>query len=259
MSEVTPQVAASFHAEASRCASIADFQRLAQRYGTVNHPYIPYYTASLCLYRGYKDQALDNYIRACSFGLQFPNPYWKSEHSDTIGSAIANMLASFTPGKNDEELVRKLYALAYAYLSQCISMLGLNAMDSYFNRAKLMSKNSRYVTELTQKYLGLGVLPQLMALSDFYYSAVASSRKGFRDDAQKSIQNARQLHQWLEDISVSGRDADTMSLEELASIGKERNELLFRNMTKDVLDNKFSLPLNTFADQVRAAVGRTVA
>ena len=104
--------------------------------------------------------------------------------------------------------------------------MGLKAVDSYFNRGLLNSNNDKALIEITHKYLNIGLHNQVMAISDFYKASIGYRKNGYKEDANNALQNAIIKHEWLEDISVSGKDADEYTIENIAKIGSQRNDIL---------------------------------
>ena len=64
--------------------------------------------------------------------------------------------------------------------------------------------------------------PIVCAIADNYDAALLYSQEGKEGVARQYLEKANSIHEWLEDITVSGRDACDLSLEEIVEEGRAR-------------------------------------
>ena len=248
--ELSVAVIQEFHNKLNRCSKSQDFDNLFEKYKGYDHPYI--FMVAGSVYGTHKDheKSINNYLSALSYGLSMPNEYYLTQHADTIGGSIARILYHYKI-EGDADTIQKMYYLAYCYLTSCINLLGMNAFESLKYRGNILGMNNQYMAEFVGKYLGMGVLPMPLAISDLYLAYGGYKKRGYHDEAEESIQNAIRLHKWLEDISINGKNADEWSIQEIAEIGLERNKILFENMKADFVKNKFTIDFKSLKDRIK--------
>ena len=244
------QILTNFHNELSSCRGINDYIQLAKKYDQYENPYPFYYLASMTSNLGYEKDALNFYLKAISFGLEYPNKFWNTQLSDSIGSSVTHVIDKYKFDESIFELKKNLCILGYAYLSNCINIMGMNAVDSYFNRGLLISKKDKAIVEITHQYLNVAVLNQVMAISDFYNSSMGYKQLGHIEEAKNAFQNAIINHEWLEDISVNGKDADEYNIEEIAEIGRQRSNLLSAALIDELKSSRVHITLAQIQNEI---------
>ena len=130
-----------------------------------------------------------------------------------------------------------MFILAYIYLSNCIKLTPRQSYDSLRSRAILLNENMSYTTIMLIKYCGIGVLPDPFYISDYYFASLGFN---YNPSMQaKCLSTAKKLHQSLEDITISGRDANDYSIIEISELVEKRHEQLYENLLLDFKLNKF--------------------
>lgn len=139
--------------------------------------------------------------------------------------------------KIDINSIFNLYQFGYLYLSNHLINFNYMGYNSLELRGRLIEKYSESAVALSGTYYSIASIPNILAISDYYYASLLYRHIGDNSRASTLLSNAQKMHNWLEDISVGGRDADEYSLPELAEIGKKRHEVILLNM-KDKYDVK---------------------
>ncbi|MBL0300086.1 MAG: hypothetical protein IPQ23_00055 [Cytophagaceae bacterium] len=131
--------------------------------------------------------------------------------------------------------------LAYVYLSRSIEQRGIDAWDSYRSRAQLFkyNKNPNVGLTIIMNNLGMGVLIEPFIISDYYFASQA-----LRSPHKNTLQSAKSIHQWLENISVGGKEADEYSLSEMADFGKKRHNVLFKILEEKYKKGELNMTLD---------------
>lgn len=186
------------------------------------HPLISNSFGTSFIRAGEKNLAKEAIIEGATFGLKYPCEFYDNVIIDSVGQNLALLVTQF-PVVN-EEYALKATSLAYIYLSRCIELRTRLAFDSYRTRAILFKDNkSKYaINSLLLENLGAGVLIEPFIISDFYYSSQAPNSPHSKD-----FEFAQIIHSRLDDISISGKDADEFSLRQLAELGENRHKVLF--------------------------------
>jgi len=237
MDAITQQKIISFSQKLYTCRDSYDIEELVDEFKSLDNPYVYQAAAQTCLSLNEYDDALPLFKKAITYGLNFPNKYWGTQMSDALGSSMSKILTLFKIGHSGKS-IENLYVLGYCYLSNCIEQLGENAFESYQERANLVNYTPQ---SIKNEIMPMGALFQVYAISDYYFSGQGFRNNGHSSESYKIINTATELHDYLEDISVAGKDADEYSLEEIVEIGKKRHEQLFNSLEKDLKKNKYSI------------------
>jgi hypothetical protein len=253
MTQLSDQIKTNLDTDCRGCLTPDDIKMVMQNYGSYDHPYIYDIIGITSGVLKFNELSLNAFLRAISYGLKFPNPYWNTIYSDSIGSSIARIIF-FLKIECPNALLQNLYSLCYGYLSSCIELLDVSAFESLDFRGRLLNSNSQFVANMIQGYLGLGIFPKVMVISDYYYSSIGYTLADRQDLAQNALNRARQCHRYLEDISVVGKCANEWTLEDIAKIGAERNKILYSRMQSDLKANKFEIKEEELMLNVRLRV-----
>jgi len=240
MDESTKRSLSNFTMQLYSCFSYSQLSDLIKQNEDMDNPYLYQSSGQWCLTKNYYDEALPFFKKAILYGVDFPNKFWNTQMTDSIGSSIAKILTLYETNYNEKPIIN-LFILGFCYLSKCIDLLKVNAFESLENRADLFMYTSN---KITCEVIPMGVLPQVFAISDLYKSAQGLNKNGYTVEAREKINSAVSLHNWLEDISVAGKDADEYTLEEIANIGEKRHENLFESFRKKLMNNEYSLNNN---------------
>ena len=234
----TQQKLVNFTNRLYTCRDSYDIEILVDEFKSINNPYFYQAAAQTCLSLNDYSNALPLFKKAISYGLNFSYKYWDDQvTTDAIGSSISKILTLFIVG-NTGKAAENLYALGYCYLSKCIQQLGVSAFESYEARANLVNYTHPVIKN---SIMPLFAISEVYAISDYFYSGAGLSRHGYSSEAYKNNNKANEIHDWLEDITVAGKDADKYSLEEIVEIGKKRHDKLFSTLQKDFKNNKYSI------------------
>lgn len=186
-----------------------------------------------------QSEAKRHYLMGAKHGLNGAGQYYNTLHADSIGQCLTHLLTQFNLSRS--EAVEKATVLAYMYLSKCISVYGDDAYDSRRSRAILLKDHESPLT--IQRFVMqnfMGKFKEVLILADLFKSAkgLASSNPSV---ARDSIATATSLHRELDDMSVAGKDADEYSLPEIAEIGSNRSEMVFRKLEPSFLQGAYNL------------------
>ena len=218
------------------CSDLTSLKKLYEKYGDYNHPQISYDFGRMLSIMGDKQTAKKALFKGATYGLQYPCNIYDSPLIDSIGQCMSDLVTHHPVGEID--IVTKITSLAYIYLSRTIELFKREAHDSYRTRALLFKEHeNQMVPQRILLNLGMGVLIEPLILSDHYFSSQATDSP-FKIDGLQSAQN---IHNWLEDISINGKDADEYSLNELALIGESRHLILFKILEAKYKKGEFNL------------------
>jgi len=166
--------------------------------------------------------------------------YLDTIFADSVGLAISNIcLDNLTDNKiiglpkNISDSVFYFWLWGYYYLSYHLVNYNYSGYNSIENRARLLEKFPQYASSLSNIFC-FGTIPNVLVASDYFLASKLYSKIGDYNKSSQVLQNAKLAHRWLEDISVSGQDANEYSLEELSKIGMQRHEKILNN-----IKNKF--------------------
>lgn len=221
-----------------RSRDVETLRQLYKQKGDYNHPQICYYFGTAFLIKGDKFNAKHALIKGATYGIQYPCAVYGHAFVDSIGQCLSHLMTQFSIEDRDNAL--KATALSYIYLSRCIELYPGKAADSYRTRALLFKDHNGYnvVQNLIMDTVGLGVLVEPYIISDFYYASQAAG-----SPHQEALQSARRIHQELDDMTISGKDADEYSLGEMAEFGKQRHQILFKTLENKYKTGAFDLTL----------------
>lgn len=230
-----PDWFAQFNQEFFSAASLEALGAVRGKYIAVAHPYVHYSLGSQYLYLGKMDNAFYHLLQASSIGVRNKRAYWDTIFADSIGSSIAQLfsreLIARIPGDLD---TFHLFISGYMFLSSSIGLYGNKAYESLANRARMIM-SCQHGADITA-FLTYGGLREVLAISDHYRSSLGYEEQGMMDFAVNERENAKTIHQWLEDISVNGRDADDYQTEELVAIGQQRHDAIVDKIKPQFFD-----------------------
>ncbi len=226
----------------NKAKSIADLIKYEQKYIYFNNPYKHYLLGNSYINNNDYSKAYKHFIQAAEMGLDNPGKYLNSIFADSVGSSLFN-ISRFNLEKYliSPNLLYNMYINAYYFLSSSINFLKDTAYESYMNRGSLLSLKQDETKSFLFSYLGIFSIPEVLILSDFYFSSVGYAKYGFLDKSNKYLKKADNVHKCLEDINITGRAANTYSIEELANIGRDRHSIIFHNLNEDFKINKFKI------------------
>lgn len=218
--------------------------RLYVKYSEYPHPLIHYKFGVAYLIKNQMSKAKKSLFKGAEYGIEHPSELYNDPMIDSIGQCFSFLVSHFY--SKNFEVSFKVTALAYTYLSKCISMMPNGAYDSYRTRAVLFMEheNKMVLQKFILDYYGLGALYEPFALSDFYISGMIPTNPNNRI----SLESARKLYHYMDDISINGKDASDYTIKELASIGLGRHKELFKNVERDLLKGEFWLSKNELYD-----------
>ncbi len=183
------------------------------------------------LKRGEMEIAKSFFLHGSAFGLTSKMSCYNSPRDLVcIGDCLTMLITKYTLNDNARDIITKATALAYIYLSRVIEKKPNFTQYAYVYRANLFQnhKNQEVVRDLISNF-SLTSFVEPFIISD-YYMAASDKKSVFVD----LLSEAKYLHEYLEDITVAGKDADEYSLEDMAKIGEGRHVLLFK-----ILEQKY--------------------
>lgn len=204
-----------------------------------NHPQINYVFGVSFFLLGDKQTAKKCFLKGASYGINFPCELYNHTFIDSIGQCFSLLVTQYPIG--DIKCTNKGFVLGYLYLSRCIELLPREAQDSYKTRANLFkhNKNPMIVQNFIFENLGYGFLIEPFIISDYFFSSQATN-----SPYQNCLQNAKIMHQNLDDITINSKDADEYSLYEMAEIGEQRHNLLYKIIEQKHKDGELNMTIN---------------
>ncbi|QQR86536.1 MAG: hypothetical protein IPJ76_18450 [Flavobacteriales bacterium] len=230
-----PEWFARFNQEFFSAGSLEALGEVRGRYTAVAHPYVHFSLGSRYLYLGKLDNAFYHLLQASSIGVRNKRAYWDTLFADSVGSSIAQLFSRELIARIPRDLnTFHLFISGYMFLSSSIGLYGNKAYESLANRARMIM-SCQHGADITA-FLTYGGLREVLAISDHYRSSLGYAEQGMMDFAVNQKENAGTIHQWLEDISVSGRDANDYQTEELVAIGQQRHDAIVNKIKPEFFD-----------------------
>ena len=151
-----------------------------------------------------------------------------------IGMCVSNYFTHFTG--NDMIVAFNVTKVGYFLLSIAIGIH--QSTDGYAYRAQLLTGHELpiAVQSFVMNKGGFGSRMEPYFISDYYYAALKS------DPVNEAMLNhARNIHNWLEDTTFAGKDADDYSLAEFAELGERRHSSLFDRLREEDRSEKYTI------------------
>lgn len=210
--------------------SLSEIRELHFLYGEYNHPHIQYDFGIAFYSKGEIAFSKQSFLKGAYYGVQFPSTLYNTPFIDSVGQCFAHLITHFNVNVNPIVPSPNAYntvALAYIYLSKCIELFGREAHDSYKTRARLFlnSPSNRIMRTLVEQNLGLGVVQEPFMISDMFFAA-SGTNSPFKAD----LFTARDIHNSLGSLSISRKDADEYTIEEMSLLGEIRHKALLNQM-----------------------------
>ena len=175
-------------------------------------------------------------------GLNHPNRYFNTERSDAIGSSISLLLCSSNDDKYFDEnrvLIKPFASLAYLFLSSFINKMGNEMCDSFSARSRLMRHQwGHLILEDAFGPTGIEVdFQDVYTMYDDWQASYGYFNQGNIEAANIHQERVKDIHSWLEDRTVSGKDSDDSSLMEKIELSKLKHLSLFDKLLKKYENN----------------------
>lgn len=231
--------------------NIQDLLLLEEKYKDLNTPYKAYIFGVSYLIKGDKSKALYWFLDAVkNIIIKKPeNEYLNSiYHNDAIGSSLFYIAVHFNEIIFKKDFKYNLVVNAYFYLSYSIKNIGINAYESYLNRAKLIEKYQNDRILFSPRFLDNHNYPEVFILSDYYFSSKGYEKYGYSELADENLRKSNQIHCILDDMVIGGKDADEYSLDEISKLGKLRHEHIFAGKYEWFLDGAFCFDIEEEID-----------
>jgi hypothetical protein len=231
-----------FYNSANKCTDLNSLNEFYNKIGHLNHPSVFHKLGVKYLIFGDKLNAKKLLVKGAKFGLNYPVEYFDKSDIDSIGQCFTLLVTQFYLLNDDKDTINptsfyKSTCLAYIYLSRAIELNENLAYDSLRSRAILFKDNNgmNVVINVLFDILNRDVLKEPFIVSDFYFAATIENNPNKIND----MKSAKNMHNWLEDISIAGKDADEYQLDELSRIGKSRHSQLYTLMKSKFFNGDF--------------------
>jgi hypothetical protein len=231
-----------FYNSANKCISLDSLNKYYNSIKHIDHPIVHHKIGVKYLIFGDELKAKELLIKGARFGLKYPSEYYNKSVIDSIGQCLALIVTQFYLLTTDEIYANRdgfynATCLAYIYLSRAIELNENTAYDSFRTRAILFKDNNGFntISLVLDDILQRNVIKETFVVSDFYFAASIERNPNKNNDMRSAIN----VHEWFEDISISGRDADEYELSELAEIGKKRHAQLYNLMKPKFINGDF--------------------
>jgi hypothetical protein len=167
------------------------------------------------------------YILECEVNNE--NFTYNTVYADAVGIACSFLIDNYYRKSSDN--YQQLFDFGFIYLSNHIQNYGYQMFDSLYHRATLLDSNHSYSRSLGSRFLkSFSFIPLPMIISDYFYSAQSYILNNNLQFGKKLTLRADYLHNFLDDITINGQDADKYSLKEMAQLGKERINSIFNQI-----------------------------
>lgn len=143
--------------------------------------------------------------------------------ADAVGMASSFLIREYYL-KKDEDFY-ELFVLSYLYLTSHIKNSANIMCDSLENRAIISEDCEKYLNLFSMIRLDvLFFIPIPMIISDYLHAALIFQKQGIADRMTDCVSRAQNLHQFIGDIEIGGKEGSQYSLVDIALLGNERIE-----------------------------------
>ncbi len=222
---MNPLVVIHLTSEIEGATSVSDINLIARKYGHMQDPYVQYALANVYQVYNQYQEAIPYLLKACQLGSENLKTYSSTPYSDSIGAASMSLLTDYPEYVVSSKIQYQLFENSYYFLSKSITMFGLKAYESFRNRAGLLCIQNGIPNKFIMTH-SIGQIIEVLILSDFFFAAKAYFNQGLYQESQKLMNQAVINHDWLDDMSIAGKDADEYELEELALLGQQRHKII---------------------------------
>jgi len=224
-------------------------QELSQIGTLYVHAYVMYYMGFVLWQNGLQTEARSNFFNVINTEIELDYHNYGTVYSDSIGISISFLMDKYK--EKFKQNTADLFQMGYSYLSKHIEIGGIEMCDSFKYRAYLSDNYSNNASHFALQRLNRTTfVPTPLTISDYFYSCKGYLTNNLKDQAKVSMDRAKYLHSFLEDITINGKDADEYSLAEISAIGKQRNDEITNTLSNLDFINQNSV-LESLMDIVR--------
>jgi len=229
----------AFYQSIQNCTNLQSLNEYYEQMKNTNHPAIFHNFGVKFLIYGDKAKAKNILIKGATFGIKYPCKYYDNLHIDAVGQCFTLLVTQFRCYEHN--ICINATALGYIYLSRCLELYGHDAYDSHRSRAILFLDNEDKMAadSIICDNVGIGILVDPFIISDFYFA----SQDEYNPNREIDLTSARNEHANLEDITISGKDANEYSLSEISALGERRHFNLFKALEKKYINGEINLNL----------------
>jgi len=189
-------------AELIRTCSNLNVLNTLYKSSSYNDPYT-HYSFGVSFFRlGDSLTAKENFIKGARFGLKQNLSLYNHPFIGKVGQCFSYLVSSYSM---IHEHAFWAVQLGYLYLSKSIEMTNGRAFENYVARSFLLSQDENPMVSdaFLSVNIGDGILKEPLILSDYYFGSYHSNGQ-----LVELLNNAENIHEWLEDISIAGKDAN---------------------------------------------------
>lgn len=178
-----------------------------------------------------QSQNIDKALYYASFGSDFikkdNGKYFGSIYSNSIGTMLAFPLIKWKINSNDTNIIFRILASSYIYLTAGINLSGINAYDSLRTRGILLNKYSSIFSELAIKYVSpefsLDKITELIICDKYYTSMAFKSINTL--ESYNALESAMKLMTWY-----NQNFDETAIIEDVVEKGKTLHQVLHNGL-----------------------------
>ena len=233
--------------EYAKCKSEVELKNIVDRYISKYNDSVFYYQAGIWYWNNKinMENAKIYFLAAIDIGTIKFKKYLNSLHNESVGGSIVSLLTKYKNYDYTDNEIIKLTKLGYCSLTNFINIENSKHDYCFIYRAELLEHrmgNSILPMDLS------GCIPFVFSLSDYYYASKGFQKNFMEDEAKYCYSKAKYLHNFLEDISVAGKDVDEYELSEIAEIGKSRHISLYNFFNESYLNGGFQVSIKRLSE-----------
>ena len=159
--------------------------------------------------------------------------------SDSIAMSAFSLIYNYYKDFLSDFDYFELFKLSYYYYCSHIKIAGNKMYDSLSDRGILCDENSRLIQTISNNAtnsLSVNPIPQIM--SDYYYASLALKENGIIDQSQQCYYRAQELFEFLQDMTINGKQGYNYTINEMAKIGKDRTENISNKISINDIDKE---------------------
>lgn len=214
------------------CSDYDELDIVADRYDRINHPHAGFKFGEAYLSFNQKPSAFDYLAHSASFCIEGNTEWSGTGYANSIGHSLFYLLTMYRFQSSSNNILFKMYANAYIFLSICISNMKDDAYDSCRTRAKLIDASENTVgIEVIKKYYysGNDLCKEILSIGDYSLASMGLRKHNLTHDA--AICRDKSVEYMNEILKLPNYQTyRNIGLDQLTQISLKNSEFFFKNL-----------------------------
>jgi hypothetical protein len=225
------------------CNDIDYLDKLAVKYGHINHPHIGYRIGEKYLLLDTKERGVNHLLNSASFGLNPTNEYLITGYADSIGQSMWYLIKYYDYLPTFDIYKYNLYCSAYFCLSQCINGMGVNAYDSLRTRALMIDNfDGAIIRKMLAKYYyeETDTCTQMLSISDYFLASEGYKNIGNYNISAECLKWARENMDYMVALPQY-KPMSLLKITDVAHISTQNQDYVVKNLSPDFKNGVFQM------------------